>query len=95
MGEDGVDGPGVADAVPGIDPESYEAPVLFTLTVEGELFAVGRAVDGGTSYDWASGPNEGYGYGSSASPDRPQDEHIASIRGFLRDIDPATGYLAE
>ncbi len=37
----------------------------------------------------------GYGYGSSASPDRPQDEHIASIRGFLRDIDPATGYLAE
>ncbi len=51
MGEDGVDGPSVADAVPGIDPESYEAPVLFTLTVEGELFAVGRAVDGGTSYD--------------------------------------------
>ncbi len=66
-----MDGPGVADAVPGIDPESYEAPVLFTLTVAGELVAVGRAVDGGTSYDWASGPNEGYGYGSSASPDRP------------------------
>jgi hypothetical protein len=30
---------------------------LFTLDVDGERFAIRRAGDGGTAYDWLSGPN--------------------------------------
>ena len=37
--------------------EGRPAPVLFTLDVDGELFAIRRAGDGGTAYDWLSGPN--------------------------------------
>ena len=33
------------------------------LDVDGERFAIRRAGDGGTGYDWLSGPNEGYGIG--------------------------------
>jgi hypothetical protein len=50
-------------------------PVLFTLDVDGERFAIRRAGDGGTAYDWLSGPNKGYGFGSSGPPNRPVEEH--------------------
>src|SRR5215831_21114531 len=43
-------------------------PVLFTLGVDGERFAIRQAGDGGTAYDWLSGPNKGYGFGSSGTP---------------------------
>jgi hypothetical protein len=33
--------------------------VLFTLDVDGERFAIRRAGDGGTAYDWLSGPSLG------------------------------------
>jgi hypothetical protein len=56
---------------------------LFTLDVDGEGFAIRRAGDGGTAYDWLSGPNKGYGFGSSATPNRPVEEHRESIRAFL------------
>ncbi len=87
------------DAVPGLSPDPPDGPRLgspgwFTLEVDGELFAVGPDGRGGTSYSWLSGPNEGYGYGESpAGPDRSLAEHRASIRGFLAQIDPATGYI--
>jgi hypothetical protein len=70
-------------------------PVLFTLDVDGEWFAVRRAGDGGTGYDWLSGPNEGYGFGSSGPPNRPAEEHRDSIRVFLAMIDPDTGYISD
>lgn len=70
-------------------------PVLFTVVVDGERFAVRRAGDGGTAYDWLSGPNEGYGFGSSATPDRPVAEHREHIRAFLAMIDPDTGYIGD
>jgi hypothetical protein len=69
--------------------------VLFTLDVDGELFAVRRAWDGGTAYDWISGPNRGYGYGSSGLPGRSEVEHRDDIRTFLAQIDSATGYIAD
>ena len=69
-------------------------PALFTLEVDGELFAVHRAADGGTAYSWLSGPNEGYGFGESG-PDRSLDEHREVIRVFLAQIDPATGFLED
>ena len=70
-------------------------PALFTLDVDGERFAIRRAGDGGTAYDWLSGPNEGYGFGSSGPPNRPVEEHRDSIRVFLSMIDPDTGYIGD
>ena len=73
--------------------EGSPGPVLFTLDVDGERFAIRRTGDGGTGYDWLSGPNVGYGFGSSGTPNRPVEEHRDSIRAFLAMIDPATGYI--
>jgi hypothetical protein len=70
-------------------------PVLFTLDVDGERFAIRRSGGGGTAYDWVSGPNQGYGFGSSGPPDRPAEEHEESIRAFLAMIDPKTGYIGD
>ena len=84
-------------AVPGAyrGPEGWPGPVLFTLEVDGELFAVREGGDGGTAYDWLSGPNAGYGFGSSGSPSRSAEEHREAIRTFLALIDPATGYVGD
>jgi hypothetical protein len=90
------DGP---PAVPAVyrETEGSPGPVLFTLDVDGERFAVRRAAwgQGGTAYDWLSGPNKGYGFASSATPDRPVEEHRESIRAFLAMIDPNTGYIGD
>jgi hypothetical protein len=75
--------------------EGRPGPVLFTLDVDGEQFAVRRAGDGRTAYDWLSGPNKGYGFGSSGTPNRPVEEHRKSIRAFLAMIDPDTGYIGD
>jgi hypothetical protein len=88
------DGP---PAVPAVyrGTEGSPGPVLFTLDVDGERFAIRRAGYGGTAYDWLSGPNEGYGFGSSGTPDRPVEEHREHIRVFLAMIDPSTGYIGD
>ena len=84
-------------AVPAVyrGTEASPGPVLLTLDVDGERFAIRRAGDGGTAYDWLSGPNEGYGFGSSGTPNRPVEEHRDSIRAFLAMIDPDTGYIGD
>lgn len=84
-------------AVPGVShgPEGRSGPVLFTLRVDGEVFAVRRSAGGGTSYDWLSGPNMGYGFGSSGAPARSAEEHREHIRTFLAMINPATGYIGD
>ena len=69
--------------------------MLFTLDVDGERFAIRRAGDGGIAYDWLSGPNTGYGFGSSGTPHRSMEEHRESIRSFLAMIDPNTGYIGD
>ena len=69
--------------------------MLFTLDVDGERFAIRRAGDGGIACDWLSGPNKGYGFGSSGTPDRPVEEHREHIRDFLAMIDPHTGYIGD
>jgi hypothetical protein len=69
--------------------------VLFTLDVDGERFAIGEAGDGGTTYDWLSGPNKGYGFASSGTLNRSVEEHRESIRVFLAMIDPNTGYIGD
>ena len=46
-------------------------------------------------HDWLSGPNDGYGFGSSGPPHRSPEEHREHIRAFLSMIDPATGYIGD
>jgi len=84
------------EPVPGLDvgPDANPGVLLFTMEVDGEVFAV-RSRGGGTDYDWISGPNKGYGFGSNMGPHLPEEEHRRSIRSFLDLIDPATGYIAE
>ena len=88
------DGP---PAVPAVyrGTEGRPGPVLFSLNVDGERFVIRRAGDGGTAYDWLSGPNKGYGFGSSGTPNRPAEEHRVHIRTFLAMIDPNTGYIGD
>jgi hypothetical protein len=76
-------------------PEGRPGPVLLTLDVDGEVFAVREGGHGGTVYDWLSGPNEGYGFASSGSATGSVGEHRAAIRNFLVQIDPATGYIGD
>ena len=84
-------------AVPAVyrGTEGRPGPVLFTVDVDGELFAIRPMGDGGTAYDWLSGPNKGYGFGSSGTPNRSVEEHRESIRAFLAMIDPNTGYIGD
>jgi hypothetical protein len=88
------DGPPVPAVYRGT--EGMPGPVLFTLDVDGERFAICRvAGSSGTFCDWLSGPNKGYGFGSSATPNRPVEEHRESVRVFLSMIDPDTGYIGD
>lgn len=83
------------EAVPGtfIPSDDDGGRLLYTLVVDGESFTVvGRG--GGFDYDWISGPNKGYGFGSSGGPDS-REAHEESIRSFLGMIDPTTGYIAD
>lgn len=82
MSEDGAGRP--ADAGPGLDRRNRLSPVLFTLYVKGEQFAVRRSVDGGTDYECISNPDLDRGFRTSDSPDRPEAEHLADLRASLR-----------
>ena len=79
------------------------------LVVDGEVFDVRPAADdNGVHFDWVSGPNPGYGFSSGApivfvpeghppvaAPLVDDAQLTASIRTFLAQIDPATGYVAD
>ena len=75
--------------------EGRPGPGVVHLRRRWRTFAVRRAGDGGTAYDWLSGPNKGYGFGSSRTPNRPVEEHRESIHTFLAMIDPNTGYIGD
>jgi hypothetical protein len=89
--ESGPDTP----AVPGLDvSENPNGSFVFNIDVDGEQFAVYKSDAGRWSYEWLTGPNS-YGFGVSGPPIRGVEQHRDRIREFLRDIDPATGYLRE
>jgi hypothetical protein len=93
--------PSGADEDPSAVPDVYRGtdgtpgPALLTLDVDGERFVIRQARDGGTNYDWLSGPNEGYGFTSSGTPSRPVEQLRQEIRVFLGMIDPNTGYIED
>jgi hypothetical protein len=84
-------------AVPAVCPETESGADVasFTLEVDGEVFQLRPDQYGGSDYTWLSGPNPGYGFCLSPTPDMSLDNHRENIRGFLAEIDPTTGYLRE
>lgn len=85
------------DAVPGLRPETEdEADVTsLPLEVDGEMFTLRPGEFGGTDYTWLSGPNPGYGFSMSPTPNLSLDEHRENIRDFLAMVDPTTGYIED
>ncbi len=86
------------EARPGLAP-SEPAPVSTeVLEVDGERFLLSEYLPSGDrhgyGYEWLTGPNQGYGFGSFG-PKLSLPEHEVSIHQFLADIDPETGYLSE
>jgi hypothetical protein len=86
---------------PGLVPEHLRVrytgdPVM--LTVDGQDFRVRERAEepGGYDFDWLNGPHD-YGFGISRSDGAPmtRPEMADTIRDFLAQIDPATGYLAD
>jgi hypothetical protein len=69
----------------------------FQLEVDGQLFEVQARPDSPGHYDltWLTGPNPGYGFTSKSSDATllPPDLLKESIRSFLAQIDPDTGYI--
>jgi hypothetical protein len=65
--------------------------------VDGEVFDVVARRDppGHVDYRWISGPNPDYGFSSASSDGRASTmvDHVAAIRNFLSQVDPATGYI--
>lgn len=84
-------------AVPGVQPETGgDADMaLFTLEVDGQMFALRPGDGGGTDYTWLSGPNPGYGFSLSPTPNLSIDEHRENIRDFLHMVDPTTGFIED
>jgi hypothetical protein len=78
------------------DDEAEQEPAT-RVEVDGELFDVASARDrpGQYHFAWVSGPNPGYGFssGSSDGPTMSNVELEATIRNFLEQIDPETGYI--
>jgi hypothetical protein len=82
------------EAVPGVAPAEEDDSSATRLEVDGEVFDLRPAADGGAHYTWVNGPNPGYGFSISPAPNTV-DEHRAHIQGFLAMIDPITGYIGE
>jgi hypothetical protein len=75
------------------------APDHQIVTVDGERFSVDYdpGQPGAYHFKWLSGRDPDYGFTTRASshgrlPQQPLVDHIG---GFLSQIDPATGYLAD
>lgn len=91
------DSDGDPTALPGVCPDTNGGTDVtsFTLEVDGEVFELRPDQDGGTDYGWLSGPNPGYGFSLSPTPNLSLDQHRENIRRFLAEIDPSTGFLGE
>ncbi|MEO3747441.1 nucleoside hydrolase [Plantactinospora sp. B5E13] len=97
-GPDGaaMGGPEAGRAPEHLRPAHRGEPVL--LTVDGHDFRVRvRADEPGTyDFEWLTGPHEyGFTLGGPVEPRMGRAEMEEAIRGFLAEVDPATGYLAE
>jgi hypothetical protein len=82
-------------AVPAVDSSSMtDDEAASTLEVDGEVFELRPDGFGGTHYNWISGPNPGYGFTTSPTPES-FEQHRVSIRNLLSIVDPATGNIED
>lgn len=69
------------------------------IEIDGETFEIVSVSSDGTGfhYTWLTGRNRGYGFSSWVVGDvsNPEQWHMSSIRGFLAQIDPATGFILD
>ena len=83
-------------AEPGLRPAGQDRPPLqhWRLQVDGQDFAVAQRAGSPATYDfdWLSGPHP-YGFALSGPGGMSVAEMEESIRDFLGQIDPGTGYL--
>jgi hypothetical protein len=74
-----------------------ESSAAARLVVDGEQFDVREQAGrpGTYHFAWVSGPNPGYGFTSARSDGQASttDQLEDSIRGFLAQVDPETGYI--
>jgi hypothetical protein len=90
------DNPVDAVAIPALHPQHPGASVpALVLDVDGEVFELRPDEFGGTDYSWLTGPNPGYGFGSSPTLGYSLEDHRNSIRSFLAQVDPTTGYIED
>jgi hypothetical protein len=72
-------------------------PTATRVTVDGELFEVVPSTERAGQYHfaWLSGPNKDYGFGTTRSDGGVMTEREieASIRDFLVQVDPDTGFI--
>ena len=76
-------------------PSLPSSPRSRALEVDGEAFELRADEHGGTDYLWLTGPNPGYGFGSTPTLDWSLDDHRENIRLFLAQVDPTTGYIED
>ncbi|EKT76708.1 hypothetical protein WSS_A41290 [Rhodococcus opacus M213] len=92
-------------------PTADDGPFTLTVDGEVFTVRLRPGEPGACDYDWVSGPNKGYGFSSfqrvafSSIQDRANtpstlqpntiDEHRESIRDFLGQINPETGYIGD
>jgi hypothetical protein len=86
---------------PGLVPEHMRTRYMddpVVMTIDGQDFRIrARAEEPGAyDFDWLSGPHD-YGFGISRSDVSAMSlpEMEEAIRGFLAQIDPATGYIED
>lgn len=79
------------------DERRGDTAVERLITVDGEQFRVHASANGGYDFDWLTGKNPGYGFGSSWSSSRSAtaEELEELVRGFLAHVDPVTGYIED
>ena len=82
--------------VPALFPKQpSESVPAIVLDVDGEAFELRADERGGTDYLWLTGPNSGYGFGSTPTRGWSLDDHRKNIRLFLAQVDATTGYIED
>lgn len=92
-------------------PTAHDGPFTLIVDGEVFTVRLRPEEPGACDYEWVSGPNKGYGFSSfqrvayasiqdrAGTPSALQpptvDEHRESIRDFLSQINPETGYLGD
>ena len=81
----------------GLPDEEAQVEPSTRVEVDGEVFDViaRRNRPGQYHFAWASGPNPDYGFSSGTSDGRAMSsaDIEASIRDFMAQVDPETGYI--